>query len=86
MHQGAETLDFMRVFKLPRFLGKSFFFPQGWNNDTDSKSGSPQGLVGSNPTASATKALKTLCFQGFFLFAHGTLFYSVLLKCCPMMP
>ena len=44
------------------------------HNEPDSKSGSPQGLVGSNPTVSATKALKTLRFQGFSLAFCGALF------------
>ena len=36
------------------------------HNELDSKSSVPQGTVGSNPTASATKPLETLSFQGFF--------------------
>lgn len=53
------------------------------HNGPDSKSGSPHGLVGSNPTASATKALKTQRFQGLFLFPYGALFYDFLLKWRP---
>ena len=50
------------------------------HNEPDSKSGSPQGLVGSNPTVSATKALKTLRFQGFFLASCGALFRWIFLN------
>ena len=35
------------------------------HNGPDSKSGSPPGLVGSNPTASVSKVLKMPCFCGF---------------------
>lgn len=41
----------------------------------DSKSSCPQGHVGSNPTASAIKALKTLCFRGFF-FCSGSIYFG----------
>ncbi len=39
-----------------------------------SKCSCPQGHVGSNPTASAIKALKTLCFQGFF-YCSGSIYF-----------
>ena len=41
----------------------------------DSKCSCPQGHVGSNPTASAIKALKTLCFRGFF-FCSGSIYFG----------
>lgn len=44
------------------------------HNGTDSKSVVRQRTVGSNPTASAKKALKTKRFQGFALFIRGARF------------
>lgn len=43
--------------------------------EQDSKCSCPQGHVGSNPTASAIKALKTLCFRGFF-FCSGSIYFG----------
>lgn len=39
-------------------------------NELDSKSSCPPGHVGSNPTVSAIKSLKTLGFQGLSLFLN----------------
>ena len=44
-------------------------------NELHSKCSCPQGHVGSNPTASAIKALKTLCFRGFF-FCSGSIYFG----------
>ena len=44
-------------------------------NELHSKCSCPQGHVGSNPTASAIKALRTLCFQGFF-FCSGSIYFG----------
>ena len=55
------------------FIKTAYFHTETYRsgrNELDSKSSCPQGHVGSNPTVSAIKPLKTQCFQGLPLFLN----------------
>ena len=52
---------------MPHFSNVNMEEYRSGHNGPDSKSGYPQGYVGSNPTSSAKSPLKTLSFQGTFL-------------------
>ena len=64
-----------RVFAVSKTAATDHSRHESAKCEQDSKCSCPQGHVGSNPTASAIKALKTLCFQGFF-FCSGSICFG----------
>ena len=82
-HNGLDSKSCDLCIKLNIIHSEAY---RSGHNGLDSKSSSPQGLVGSNPTASARKALKTSRLQGFFLFDLWCPFLPQFAKWCPWCP
>ena len=66
-HNGADSKSCDSFIKTAYFHTETY---RSGRNELDSKSSCPQGHVGSNPTVSAIKSLKTLGFQGLPLFRN----------------